>query len=129
MRTTDREIVEVLARDVMGWTWLPEPQKWAYPHPEFQNTLQCVEKWNPLESWADAGMLAEALVKADVFIELHWARRSGTWACILSNVPIKGYATAPRAISFAAYQWAMRTAELQAVHNGERRPGGADGNE
>ena len=69
---SDREIIEVLARDVMKFP--SKREQWAvrygvpgggYLYFYDANSPYVIEHegWNPLTSWSDAGMLVESLSK------------------------------------------------------------------
>jgi Phage ABA sandwich domain/Protein of unknown function (DUF2591) len=109
----DREIVEVLARDVMGWGLVSsaglcvarcglDPYAvrtiWSDSEPS-----SFAPMWNPLESWADAGMVLEKLQ-----MTVTPRKREGKWeAAMHYTVTTWSIADTPqRAISLAAYEWA-----------------------
>jgi len=64
---TDTEIIETLAREVMGWIVIDQhtPLRLAVPYggyicdgtPKRHDRGICFERWNPLESIADAWMI------------------------------------------------------------------------
>lgn len=110
---TDKEMVRILAERVMGWTYwdggFSDESLWMLN----DDVVRRAFDWNPLESWADAGMLLNRLVELKVFAGLQYSYRSETWACIVHGTVIKGYKRPERAISQAAYEWAIAQEAVQ----------------
>jgi len=69
---TDTEIIELLAREVMGWIVIDQhtPLRLAEPHggyiidgtPKRHVRGICFERWNPLDSIADAWMIVDRVL-------------------------------------------------------------------
>lgn len=130
-KPTDAEIVRVLAERVMGWEIISFTQ-WVKRtrRPDYDLSGMCVEHddgtftaptdhkgncqnyFRPTESWADAGMLLDRLrAMGKVFILKADGLRDGThnpgYTALCDNMPRCDAESGPRAISLAAYEWAM----------------------
>jgi hypothetical protein len=121
---TDKEKIELIAREVMGWISAPrktysfvdsnkeiirENYWWEFP---VSGARVEQNKWNPFESWDEAGMVSEALAMrmGNGSVEISICSASVAVGLIdRSGKRIVGAKedTAPRAICEAAVEWAM----------------------
>lgn len=113
--TTERDekkIVRVLAERVMNWQLRESTQgatladTGAAIFAIGNHGVSMMRRWNPLESWADAGMLLEALAKKCGMITLE-VYMDGEASVVRERlIGIVDAESGPRAISLAAYEWA-----------------------
>lgn len=123
---SDKDVVKVLAERVMGWEIISFTQ-WVKRtrRPDYDLSGMCVEHddgtftaptdhkgncqnyFRPTESWADAGMLLEALAKKCGMITLE-VYMDGKASVVRDRlIGVVDAESGPRAISLAAHQWAM----------------------
>ena len=117
-KPTDQEIIEALVRDVMGWEILKWPSSMEDRSAHNVAVLNhkggyVQEPFNPLESWADAGMVLDELALQMVYAEIKYG--TGGVAAKVPGGPWRTAPKLPRAICEAAYfDYCMVVAEKAA---------------
>lgn len=133
---TDREIVQVIAEKVMGWELVVATFSEGITATSYGGKLQWwsdkPDQWagfNPLESWADAGMVLDKLPKLGLRWEARLTYRGTTIVKVFPkdrNGVLFGVEdqSCPRAISLAAYEWSMaqQQAPVSGTEPGKKEP-------
>jgi hypothetical protein len=111
-QSRDESIVRFAAEKVMGWHKLPAPTDSWLSH---DGRFAAPPNWNPLDSWADMGMLWEKAAGLGVTLRVTCTATMQTWSAVAvsadNNAPVRCVEddnSGPRAITEAivkAFGW------------------------